>query len=248
MARDEHTPYLENIPAYAIGALDAEDVIALESHLTTCASCRTELAGYRFLHESLLTAVPPKQPSDALRKRLQSRLPSAQKPAPARPQRTWTFSFSRLAVGASLILLLAMNLYSILQTRTMQQEQTRLSRQIRTGQTVMSMLSYPATQRLSINDKVVGSVLVDKERDIVALIVWNMPELTDNQTYQIWLIDQQEDRVSAGVFNSETDQPYTTKIIYPKQKLTDFTAVGVTVEPAGGSDQPTGERMFRVDF
>ena len=29
MARDEHTPHLENISAYAIGALDAEDVIAL---------------------------------------------------------------------------------------------------------------------------------------------------------------------------------------------------------------------------
>jgi len=52
MARDEHIPYLENIPAYAIGALDAEDVSALETHLQTCASCRTELAEYRVLSES----------------------------------------------------------------------------------------------------------------------------------------------------------------------------------------------------
>ena len=245
MTRDEHTPYLENIPAYAIGALDAEDVVALESHLQTCASCRTELAEYRALNESLLMAVPPKQPSAALRKRLQSRLPGAQKPA-ARPQ--WNFSFGRLALGVSLVLLLFMNLYSILQTRTVQQEQVTLNRQIRTGQTVMSMLSYPATERLSINDKVVGSVLVDKERDIVALIVWNMPELSKDQTYQIWLIDPQGDRVSAGIFSAEADQPYTTKIVYPKQSLTDFTGVGVTIEPAGGSDQPTGERMFRVDF
>lgn len=245
MTRDEHTPYLENIPAYAIGALDAEDVLALESHLQTCASCRTELAEYRALSESLLMAVPPKQPSAALRKRLQSRLPGAQKPA-ARP--SWNFSFGRLALGASLVLLLFMNLYSILQTRTVQQEQATLNRQIRTGQTVMSMLSYPATERLSINDKVVGSVLVDKERDIVALIVWNMPELSREQTYQIWLIDPQGDRVSAGIFSAEADQPYTTKIVYPKQSLTDFIGVGVTVEPAGGSDQPTGERMFRVDF
>ena len=141
-----------------------------------------------------------------------------------------------------------MNLYSIMQTRSLQQEQATLNRQIRTGQTVMSMLSYPATERLSINDKVVGSLLVDKERDIVALIVWNMPELSHDQTYQVWLIDPNGDRTSAGVFNPETNQPYTTKILYPKQKLTDFIGVGVTVEPAGGSDQPTGERMFRVDF
>lgn len=246
MARDEHTPYLENIPAYAIGALEAEDVIALETHLRTCASCQTELAEYRSLNASLLTAIPPKQPSAELRKRLQSRLPSAQKPF--RPKWAWNFSFNRLALGVSLVLLLAMNLYSVLQTRTLQQEQATLNRRIRTGQTVMSMLSYPATERLSINDKVVGSLLVDKERDVVALIIWNMPELSQEQTYQIWLIDPKGDRTSAGVFNAETDQPYTTKIIYPKQKLTDFTGIGVTVEPAGGSDHPTGERMFKVDF
>jgi len=245
MARDEHLPHLENIPAYAIGALDAEDVAALEAHLKTCASCRTELAGYRALNDSLLMAVPPRQPSAALRKRLQSRLPGAQRTA--RPQ--WSWSFSRMAVGASLILLLVMNVYSILQMRALQLEQTRLNRQIRTGQTVMSMLSYPATERLSINsDKVVGSLLVDKERDIVALIVWNMPQLSENETYQIWLIDPQGDRVSAGVFSPESDQAYTTQVVYPKQSLVDFTGVGVTVEPAGGSEKPTGERLFKVDF
>jgi anti-sigma-K factor RskA len=30
--------------------------------------------------------------------------------------------------------------------------------------------------------------------------------------------------------------------------LSDFTGIGVTVEPYGGSDQPTGPRIFKVDF
>jgi anti-sigma-K factor RskA len=245
MTHAEHISYRENIPAYALGALDAESVAALETHLETCVSCRSELAEYRLISESLLTTVPSKQPSAALRKRLQGRLPGA--PGTARPQANW--SFSRMAVGASLILLLAMNLYSILQMRALQLEQTRLNGQIRAGQTVLSMLSYPTTERLPINsDKVVGSLLVDKERDIVALIVWNMPLLPENKTYQIWLIDTQDDRVSAGIFNPESGQIYTTQLVYPKQSLADFTGVGVTVEPAGGSDAPTGERIFRVDF
>ena len=29
----EHIPFRENIPAYAVGALDAEDAAALETHL-----------------------------------------------------------------------------------------------------------------------------------------------------------------------------------------------------------------------
>jgi anti-sigma-K factor RskA len=250
MARDEHAPFLENLPAYAIGALDAEDVIALESHLTTCASCRTELAEYRALSESLLTAVPPKHPAPALRKRLQSRLPGAKRSTSTRPgAKRINWSFGQLGIGAALVLLLAMNVYSLLQMRTLQTEQARLNRQVRTGQTVMSMLSYPATERLAINeDNLVGSLLLDKERNMVALIVWNMPPLQEDKTYQIWLIDPQGGRVSAGLFRPENNQAYTTQVVFPDQSLADFTGVGVTIEPAGGSDQPTGERVFRVDF
>ena len=51
----EHVPFRENIPAYALGALDAEDVVPLEAHLRTCASCRDELAAYRATGDGLLT-------------------------------------------------------------------------------------------------------------------------------------------------------------------------------------------------
>lgn len=246
MDRDLHVSFRENIPAYALGALDAEEIAALEVHLKTCAACHAELTEYRTLSDSLLMAIPPKQPSPALRRRLQGRLPGARKSTP-RPN--WSWSFSQLAMAAALVLLLAMNLYSILQVRTLQLEQARLARQYRTGETVLSMLSYPTTQRLAINsDQVVGSLLLDEDRDIVALIVWNMPELAETQTYQIWLIDPQGDRLSAGLFRPEGEQAYTTQIVFPKQSLSNFTGIGVTVEPAGGSQAPTGERIFKVDF
>jgi len=245
MTRNEHTPFSDNIPAYAIGALDVDDIAALEAHLKTCASCQTELAAYRAVSASLLTATPPKQPSAELRKRLQSRLPSAQKPA--RPRFAW--SFGQLAVGMALVLLLALNTYSILQMRSLQLAQTQLTRQYRTGQTLISMLSYPTTERLAISaDSVVGSLLLDKDRNIVALIVWNMPQLQEDKTYQIWLIDPQGERVSAGIFRPESGQAYTTQIAFPEQNLSSFVGIGVTVEPAGGSAAPTGERVFKVDF
>jgi anti-sigma-K factor RskA len=245
MVPDLHASLRENIPVYALGALDGQEVVALESHLKTCDSCRAELAEYRTVSDSLLMAVPPKQPSAGLRKRLQNRLPGARKSRPLR----LSWSFRQMGIAAALVLLLVMNLYSILQVRTLQLEQTRLARQYQTGQTVLSMLSYPSTQRLAIHsDQVVGSLLLDTDRDIVALIVWNMPELPESQTYQIWLIDPQGSRVSAGIFRSEADQAYTTQIVFPKQSLSNFTGIGVTVEPTGGSEAPTGERMFKVDF
>ena len=111
MSHDEHTPFRENIPAYALDALDARDAAALESHLQTCASCRTELAGYRAVSDRLLTALPPQNPPAALRRRLQARLPGAQKAQ--RPRLNW--SIGRVAMATAFVLLLALNVYSVLQ-------------------------------------------------------------------------------------------------------------------------------------
>src|SRR5512138_1102008 len=102
MHQDLHSLLRENIPAYALGTLDAEELAALEAHLQTCEACQAELAEYRAISESLLTVIPPQQPSIALRKRLQSRLPSAQKQSRSR----FTWSFSQLAMGTALVLLL----------------------------------------------------------------------------------------------------------------------------------------------
>ena len=79
MAQDEHSHFREQLSAYALGALDAEDVRALNEHLQTCNSCQAELSEYRAISDGLLTTLPPRLPSAALRKRLQSQLPSAQK-------------------------------------------------------------------------------------------------------------------------------------------------------------------------
>ena len=241
----EHTPFIEDIPAYVLGALDAKDISALETHLTTCASCRTVLAEYRSLSASLLMTILPKQPSAALRKRLQSRLPSAQKNV--HPHFSW--SFSQLAMGMAIVLLLMLNTYSILQMQSVQRQQTQLARQLQTSQTVLAMLSYPGTQTISINaGAVTGTLLLDKDRNVATLVLWNMPPLTEKQSYQMWLIDSQGDRTSAGIFRPENEQRFTSASITSQVNMSNFVGLGVTVEPAGGSDHPTGTRIFKVDF
>jgi len=245
MTQGEHTPFIENIPAYALGALDADDVAALDTHLEGCASCRTELAEYRAMSESLLTAVSPKQPSVRLRRQLQNQLPSARKKSS--PKFTW--NFHRLAVGVAVIALLALNLVSLNQTRQIQTQQAELVNQVNDAQFALAMLSYPGVERLSVEgEDLTGSFLLDNDRNIAALIVWNMPQLSKDQTYQAWLIDPQGGRVSAGIFIPQSDEAYTTQLITTDSGFSNYVGIGVTVEPAGGSDQPTGERVLKVDF
>jgi len=245
MAQDEHTPYLENIPAYAIGALDVADVTALDEHLQNCVSCRTELAEYRAMSDSLLTTIPPKQPSAALRKRLQSQLPSAKN----KSRLHTTLSFGRFALGFAVVILIIINITSLVQIRTIQNQQTLLLNQVEDAQVALALMSSPNAQILPlVGTTVSGTLLLDKQNNTAVLIARNLPQLGDEKTYQIWLIEKDGGRVSAGLFLPESGQPYTTKAILPSQILTDYLGIGVTVEPAGGSEAPTGERVLKVDF
>ena len=245
MTQDQLDIFHDNIPAYALGALDAEDARALESHLQTCASCRTELADYRTVSEPLLMISPAKAAPAALRRKLQGRLPSAQKRA--LPRFAW--SFNQLALGIALVVLLALNVSSYLQIRSLQKQQAELAKQLQSGQTVLAMLAYPNTESLPITgDTISGTLLVDKSRNTATIIVWNLPQLDSTQTYQAWLIDPEGNRTDAGIFRPQADQPYTSASIYSMDDLTNFTGIGVTIEPAEGSPQPTGERVFKVDF
>lgn len=245
MARDEHILFIENIPAYTIGALDPDEVSVLEAHLQTCESCRTELAAYRAVSDSLLMALPPQQPSEALRRRLQSRLPGAYN----RPRPRLAWSFNQLALGTALVFLLVLNLISLTRLQALQNQQAELSDQVRNGQVALAMLSYPGVQTLPITgENVTGTILLDQERNSAVLIVRDLPSLSEDQVYQAWLIDPQGGRVSAGLFRPEADQPFTTEAVFSNQDLSMFVGLGVTVEPAGGSDQPTGTRVFKVDF
>ena len=130
MHPDQHSLLRENIPAYALGTLDAEEIAALEAHLQTCEACQVELAEYRAISDSLLTAIPPRQPSAALRKRLQNQLPSAQKQA--RPRFVW--SFSQFATRAALVLILFLSIFSFVEMRAIQNQQASLQQQLKTNQ------------------------------------------------------------------------------------------------------------------
>jgi anti-sigma-K factor RskA len=241
----QHVPFRENIPAYALGALDAEEAAALEAHLRTCESCREELAAYRAASDHFLAELPPQQPSAALRRHLQKQIPSAPKNVP--PHRNW--SFSRLAVALAILLLLALNVFSISQVRALQRQQTQLIAQMQNGQMALTMLSYAHTRTFSINeDKARGTFLLDKEYNNAVLILRGLPPISASQAYQIWLIAPNGDRVSAGLVRPQTDQPILSEAINATQDLSKFVGLGMTVEPAGGSDHPTGMQIFRIDF
>jgi anti-sigma-K factor RskA len=242
---DNHLIYKENLAAYAMGALNAEEASALEAHLRTCDSCRAELADYQRVSAGLLSALPPQAPPAAIKKNLQMTLRSQVKSA--RPQIKW--SLNRLVVGAAIVLLIGLNIVSIFEVSSLKQEQTERDGQYGSQQTAIAMLAYPSTQTISFDQTgISGSLLVDKKRNLLAVFAWNLPSPPAGKTYQMWLIDPKEDRTSGGFLVSENTQPFVMAVIKSPQPLTGFVGFGITLEPVGGSPKPTGPRVLRVDF
>ena len=244
---DNHLIFRENLAAYAINALDADETAALQVHLQTCDSCRAELAGYQRVSAGLLSALPPQAPPPALKRTLAARLPSAKKPVRPRWQLQW--SFGQFATSAALVLLLFMNLFSSFQMRALQTQQAELTRQLEMEQTALAMIASPGAYTLPVSDgNVVGSLVVNSEKNSAILILSNLPELERGETYQMWFIEPDNGRVSAGLIDVNRDGSITIASLDSRDSLQAYTGIGVTVEPVGGSDQPTGPKVFGVEF
>ena len=70
-----------------------------------------------------------------------------------------------------------------------------------------------------------------------------MPPAPKGKDYQLWFQSPAGDMVPAGLMPRRSDQT-----VLLKGDATTATAVGITVEPEGGSDQPTTEPIALFDF
>lgn len=73
------------------------------------------------------------------------------------------------------------------------------------------------------------------------VITEGLPELGDDQTYELWYIDD-SGAAPAGTFDVSGDE--TWRVL--EGSFTPGVVVGVTVEPAGGSPQPTTEPIVAI--
>ena len=78
------------------------------------------------------------------------------------------------------------------------------------------------------------------------LSVYNLAPLPRDQVYQVWLLKGDE-RYSGGVFTVDSTG-FGLGVVIPAAPLTEFDAIGITVEPAQGSGGPTGTHVLTGEF
>lgn len=88
-----------------------------------------------------------------------------------------------------------------------------------------------------------AKVVYSRQLGRSAISVTGLPSLPDDKTYQLWYAGSDQSFRGAGVF--DTDAAGTASAILDGDVNT-AAAVGLTVEPAGGSAQPTTEPIMVV--
>jgi anti-sigma-K factor RskA len=236
---------LDLLPAYALGSLDSDEVSRVKEHLLGCLICRNESNSFQAVADQLNLAMPAAAPSPDLKDRLMQRVkitrpqphPSVQNPArsPWRrpPGQVWLDRLLPAWSLASLFLIFVLGGFSLF----LWQRVDRLEYATSPG----GMRAVPLTASDPAS-RATGYVLISEDGDSGALVVDGLPPLGESQQYQLWLIKDGK-RTSGAVFSTDEKNYGGTRIRSPLS-LHEYSSVGITIEPTGGSPQPTGPRVL----
>ena len=222
---------------YNVQCHASEERLHVAEHLAACRNCRGELESYRSLVADLPFAVAESDPPPGLKEAILQRAHQAKGIAPAAPKTPWWQRLPWLrAVPAwslvSLVLVLVLGASNLLLWGRLSTLESRQQASLRTIQLQGTETAPNATGMLVISlDGSHGTLVVDR-----------LPVLSESQQYQLWLIRDGK-RTSGGVFSVD-EKGYKGMYIKSPEPLDSYTGVGITVEPAGGSPGPTGEKVL----
>lgn len=244
----DHEEIQSLLPEYALGIVPDEQRAVIEGHLTTCRECGAILDEYREVERGLLQLCEAVQPPPGIRARLIAATASEPEPA-SWFERLLQRGRSRIAVSALLALLVISNLFLLNQTLSLQDRIERLSEKQQTSEVALAIANYPNAQIAGIEGEGVGGTFVyDPDLRFAAAYAWGLRELPSDKTYQAWLISADGSRTDAGLVQADPDSRFVTFIVQSPSPFSEFAGFGMTIEPAGGSQAPTGEKVLGVEF
>jgi anti-sigma-K factor RskA len=231
---------LEWLPAYALDILTEAETAQVVEHLATCAACRDELHLYQVAADELPLALAQTAPAPALKDRLMKTIYARQKEttAPARLGRwsAWA-AFLRRSLpvwGVALVAILALG--NILFWRRLNQVSGR-------NVTPMRLVALANTKD---SPQAVGTLMLNPSGEYGSLVVDSLPVLDTGHQYQVWL-KHDGVRISAGVFSVNSGGYASFQVTTPLP-LNQYQTIGITIEPAGGSPDPTGSKVLGANL
>jgi anti-sigma-K factor RskA len=225
---------------YALDALEAgSERDRFTRHLSRCQSCGAEVKGFREVATAMAFAAAAEPPAELRGRVLAAAARTRQLPPEvsthARPRRSrtgvpWVPWLSGVVATASIVVAV---LFGFAQAHT----RDELNRVKAENQAISLLLSAPQAKLLThvVTNGGVATVVLAADRHELAVVTTGLPALPPGKVYQLWLIGKPK-IVSAGLLpaakNGQTPAVLATGVVKGD-------TLGLTVEPAGGSAQPT---------
>ena len=239
MSAMDHNRFDELKEAYVLGALPEGERREIEEYLAANPGRQVEIDELHTI-ASLLALSPQEQdPPPELRRNIMSVVEAeARRPAaPPRPRFAGLreiLSFRNLALGAAAVLVIGLFSWNMV----LRGEVQDLHGEVANLQDAQQESRMVALQGSGAAQQAQAEVMVLEDHYGV-LMAEDLPKAPENRTYQIWVIEGDQPEPS-GLFNPEGDAVATVV----KKPLEGADAVAVTVEPEGGSPQPTTKPMM----
>ncbi|MEU8271168.1 anti-sigma factor [Sphaerisporangium sp. NPDC049002] len=239
MSRDPHTL----AGAYALYAIDdARDRLSFEDHLTRCAECAEETRGLRETAARLGVAVG-KEPPPALRERVLAEIglvrqlpPAVTAPGPRPVSRR--VGWPRVAIGLAAACLAAAAGLGVVAYRA----EDALERERLGTQRIYAVMAAPDARTVTgkAGQNVTGTVVMSRSQGKVVFFSTGLAALPESETYQLWRIGP------GGALPDRLTRPDASGRTPPiiLGDLGDATEIGVTIEPAAGSREPSGAPLM----
>lgn len=218
------------VGAYALNALPAEERADFEWHMARCDACSEEVRGLLDTTARLGSAVTLAPPA-RLRAQVLDQIGTVRQLPPQVAEvrslrRVWV---PRLTAGLAAACLVAAIVTGGLAIRTQQ----RLERAEAAGKAVATVLAAPdartVTSRIGTGGN--ATVVASAQQGKIVFASAGMARLPASKTYQLWFMSPSAVR-PAGLVGQDA-RPVVAG------SIGDANRVGITVEPAGGSPQPT---------
>ena len=236
--------------AYALDALEGgAERDRFARHMNRCQSCASEVRGFREVATALSFAATAEPPPELRDRVLAAAARTRQLPPEvrthARPRRTrpwphkvpWVPWLSGVVATASIVVAV---LFGFAQAHTQQQ----LNQAQAENKAISLLLSSPQVTLLSRSTTKggVATVVLAAARHQLVVVTSGLPALPSGQVYQLWLIGKTR-IVSAGLLPAATSGR-TAPVLASGVVRGD--ALGLTVEPAPGSAQPTTKPILAL--
>jgi len=225
--------------AYAVDALDGEEREVFEEHLHTCRACRDEVDELTAITARLAVAVSSPPPA-ALRQQVLAEVARTAQlpPAPVvtrlderRPQQ-WYRQPATAAAALMLVASVGLGAYAFDQDKRADEAEQRAGR-------ITAVATDPDRIERTVPVSTGGTGTVVAADGTAIFRTSELETLTEDRVYQLWVL-RGDERRSVGVLGRGGQLEAVVEGLIPTD------ALGLTVEPGGGSVQPTGPLVLSV--